>query len=83
MLFAHGTFFESVIFWVCNSFEAWDNRLQPLMFSLFILKLQDAIMHPGDCNWMDHCDQVSVQVKEDNFLMEENMFRKNNWNYFQ
>lgn len=25
---------------------------------------------------MDHCDQVSVQEKEDNFLMQENMFCK-------
>lgn len=25
---------------------------------------------------MDHCDQVSVQEKEDNFVMEENMFCK-------
>lgn len=73
--------FESVVFWVCNSFEAQDNRLQPVMFPLFSLKLQDAIMCSGKDNWMDHCDQVSVQEKEDNFLMEENMFC--NRRYFQ
>lgn len=82
MLFAHGTFFDSLIFRVCNSSDAQDKRLQPLMFPLRLsLKLQDAIRCSEGSNWMDYCEQVSAQEEEDNFLIEKNTFC--NRRYFQ